>query len=486
VEFRGGKRTYLGEFVMIEYIFSSVSLLFLSIAMLALTYSAWRLARKIFNITIVVDLIFFFVFVKIGLYYFLPTLMRIGSDYQFEREDGVSIHDLVLLYSVELISWLLWIIALLIVFIANSKNKKKMQLIDFSNLRYSESKIILVVLALGFFVTQISALALTELSLFLEVFKALSFYAGVAIGPFLMVISLRYYGKTFFLLGVVSSLFALLSLSTRSAIVYMILFSIFLTWFVLRDRKSKNMIISTISVLMLSYLIFGGLFFGSIVIDESGDVSVDVGTGLEKKGHRSALEEIEWRFGGATRIGTSFINLYNRGESAGVNPIKHSFMGFLPRTLNPNKPHPSTLDGDDIYSQGMYVAYREIHGYNTYSMIEFPTGAHFYWEFGILGVLILSAISGLYVALCAHFFSKLGLVALPLMVAIFKPWGYMDPKIWVSDIAMQIYQIILPLILLVLVIRSACHGFTILNKSVALSARRNGGFDFGVRKVSSL
>jgi hypothetical protein len=148
-------------------------------------------------------------------------------------------------------------------------------------------------------------------------------------------------------------------------------------------------------------------------------------------------------------------------------------MGALPRVVYPDKPHPSTLIGDDIYSQGMYIIYREIHGYNTYSMVEFPTGAHFYWEFGIIGVLTLSAISGLYVALCANFFSKLGLVAIPLMVAIFKPWGYVDPKIWVSDIAMQIYQIILPLITLIFIVRFVRYGVKFLKQVIAYSVKAN-------------
>src|SRR4030067_3575154 len=98
---------------MIEYIFPSVSLLILSIAMLCLAYSAWGLARKIFHVSIVVDLIFLFFFVKILFYYFLPALMRIASGYKFVREDGVSIVDIVLIYSIELISWTVWIIVLL-------------------------------------------------------------------------------------------------------------------------------------------------------------------------------------------------------------------------------------------------------------------------------------------------------------------------------------------------------------------------------------
>lgn len=44
------------------------------------------------------------------------------------------------------------------------------------------------------------------------------------------------------------------------------------------------------------------------------------------------------------------------------------------------------------------------------------------------------------------FYRKFGVVFLGLMMAVFKPFGYVDPKIWVSDIAMQIYQIIMQII----------------------------------------
>jgi hypothetical protein len=260
--------------------------------MLGLAYSAWRLSRKIFNIPVVVDLIFFFVFVKIGLYYLLPTLMRIASDYQFEREDSVVIFDLAKLYFIELISWSVWMTALLAVFSIVGKNKKRLELSEFFNFRHSESKIILVVLALGFVATRISALTDAQGSLFLEVFKSLFFYAGLASGPFLMVISLRYFGKTIFVLGVGASLLSLLAISTRGAIVYMALFCSFLVWFVLRDRISKIITISVVSALSVIYFTFGGLISGSIVIDESGSVSVVAGVGADKKGARSTLEEI--------------------------------------------------------------------------------------------------------------------------------------------------------------------------------------------------
>lgn len=440
---------------MVEFLLPSIALMLLSILMLGTALVARRAAIRLFPVRIVVDLLFFFVFVKVLLYYCLPTIMRIGSNYQFEREDGVSIVDLVRLYCIESLSWVIWALALLGTLELLAKGKRKIGLDEMLRFRRWESTAILVALALGFSTLQITTLAGVDGGPALEVFKSLFFYGGLAAGPFLMVLALRYYGKSLFVLGMSASMLALLSLSTRGAIVYLMLFTLFLVWFVLRDARSKLVVFGGLLVLSASYFALGGLFSGSLVIDDSGKLAIDLGVRTDKLDTRSPLQEIEWRFGAATRMGTAFLKLYDRGEGAGVNPIKHSLQGFLPRALDPDKPQPSTLNGDDIYSQGMYIISGEISGYDTTSMVEFPTGAHFYWEFGILGVLGLSAISGIYVGLCSHFFSKLGIVAVPLMVAVFKPWGYVDPKIWVSDIAMQIYQIILPLIALVFALRVA-------------------------------
>ena len=189
-------------------------------------------------------------------------------------------------------------------------------------------------------------------------------------------------------------------------------------------------ILTFATLLLVSfYFIVGSLLSGSVALDETGKVTSDFTTTAEKSGSRTALEETEWRFGASTRMGTAFLTLFNKGEGAGILPIKHSLMGFIPRSLNPDKPIPSTVDPEDIYSQGMYIISREINGYDTYSMTEFPTGAHFYWEFGMQGVVVLSLISALYISTCVILFSNISILGLSIMLATFKPWGYMDPKI---------------------------------------------------------
>ena len=140
--------------------------------------------------------------------------------------------------------------------------------------------------------------------------------------------------------------------------------------------------------------------------------------------------------------------MHDRGDSAGIKPIYHSLTGFLPRFISPNKAHPSTLVPDDPFSQGMYLIYKETFGYHTGAMVEPSSGAHAYWEFGWLGVIILPFLTGIYVANFAYYSQFFGIACLPLIMIIFKPFGYVDPKIWFSDVIMQIYQICVPLIVI--------------------------------------
>src|SRR3569623_3576257 len=144
---------------MMKFFFSSSILMFLILAMLFLAFFLWIAARRIFKVGIVVDLIFFFVFVKLLFYYLLPEILRINSDYQFEREEGVAITSLIYVYSIELVSWAMWGVALLCTFNMVAKNKKKVTLAEFVVKKCYESKINLTFLVLGFLVMRTFTLA---------------------------------------------------------------------------------------------------------------------------------------------------------------------------------------------------------------------------------------------------------------------------------------------------------------------------------------
>jgi len=443
---------------MIDYLETSVVLIITTAAMLLLLKLGKREIKKSLSVSDpFLDLIFFFAYYKVLAYYALPALMNVLSDYEYVREDNIQLFDLAFLYIIEAISWLPWLAAFLVV----SRLVKKNKLLDTKELmayRVETSKNALLIFVIFFAAYSLSQFRSdvddfgATLPFFAEIFKGLLQYGGPPASIFLMVMGFRYWGVPSGLVGLTGYLVSLTTAGSRGTFVYS---SLFLFYVVLIYAPRIRYLVSAafvFSSLLAFHFIFGGFFSIQKVIYADGGFDYQFGI-VEKSGGRSAIKEIEWRFGALTRYSTGFITMYERGEAAGINPIKNSLLGFLPRSINPDKPIPSTRTGDDVYSQGMYLINQEIDGSTSLSMTEFSTGGHAYWELGWFGVFILNFISGLYIATCAVAFQRFGAIGIPLLVALFKPWGYVDPKIWVSDIVMQVYQIIIPIIVIALIVK---------------------------------
>jgi hypothetical protein len=440
---------------MLIFFFNNLILIISILLISFLVFFSWKLARKFYPIIVLVDFVFFFIFIKLILYIIVPYTLGLFNGNKFLIQDDVPISLFIRLHMIELVSWLFWSIAFLftglLLYKKNILNKFKTEI--FLKQKFNENLFYLLFCTIGFIIIRAFNLFQIQPPFYLEVFKSLFFYVGLASGPFLIVLSHKFDKKYYFIIGLLSTLFSLLSLSTKGSIIYLTIYFAFLIWYLSKSSFVKKLFFKIIFIVAFAFILFGTFANFSVSIDENGTVNFEVKNHFDKSSERSFIEEIEWRLGASMRNGTGFIKMFDRGELAGINPIKNSFLGILPRSLNEDKPIPSTLDGNDLYSQGMYLVWREIHGYNTFTMVEFPTGAHFYWEFGWPGVVILSLVSGLYVGLCVYFFGKIGFFAIPLLLGIFKPWGFVEPKIWVSDIVLQFYQIILPLILLVLLFK---------------------------------
>lgn len=439
---------------MIEYIIISIIILLSTAIMLISLSIGKRLIKDSRSISEpILNIVFFFAYYKIIAYYAFPAFLNIISNYDFVRQDSIELYNLAYLYIIECFSWMPWLVA----FIFISRVVNKGELFNGAGLirhRSEFSKIFLVIWVLGYmyykYYTLININMEYKIPIYFEIMKALLVYGGPPASVFLMVIGFHYWSKISTIVGIIGSLFSVFTISTRGMIVYSAIF----LFYVIKNFAPKKKYFIAVSALFIilasSHLFFGGLLGNQLTVNDDGTVTTDIGI-VDKKGHRSPLKEVEWRFGALTRYSTGFITMYERGESAGINPIRNSLLGFLPRSLNPDKPHPSTRDGNDMYSEGMYLINKEIDGYSSASMTEFSSGGHSYWEFGWFGVLLLNFISGLYIAICAFYFQRMGAIAIPLMVTLFKPWGFVDPKIWVSDIVMQIYQIILPMLVLLFI-----------------------------------
>lgn len=429
--------------VILSLVFQVLSSSFIFVCLVL----SWKYIRSRIddNKKILIDLVFFFSCSKISLYYILPSVLRTFSFMSIDINDGVEPIRVAQVYLIELFSWFFWLIPFFL-YVLFKKSKK---VSDDSDLRINYSKNMLLILLLGFVVTRLMILVNGEVSAWLIPFQSLFSYAGKAAGPLLFVLSLKYFPRKYLIIGFIGVIVGIATYGTRGALVYSIILLLFIFFFIVDNKKYNKMFLLFSAFIVVSYFSLGGLAGISYTISDDGKSSFTAGLNERKIDNKNPLEKIEDRFGAPTRIGTAFIDLYDRGESADGMPILNSALAFLPRAINPNKPFPNALKGDDLYTQGMYIIFREIYGYNTFQMVEFPTGGHFYWQFGILGVIFLSVISGLYILASVVFYSRFGLLGIAFLFGTFKPWGYVDPKIWVSDIVLQLYQVVLPTLVFV-------------------------------------
>ena len=213
----------------------------------------------------------------------------------------------------------------------------------------------------------------------------------------------------------------------------------FCVWYFKKDQI-KKFSIAGIGLLIVLVFFQGGMV--TFRADGPKDISSALqGINASKdNAKRSLLKEVDYRFGSLTRYSVGFFRMVDREYTAGLTPILNSAYSPIPRRFMPDKPVPCSVDGD-IYGMGMYKTTGEITG-NPYMMCEFSTAAHAYWELNIFGVILFSIIPAIYVFLSIRFFRKFDLLGPCFFMAVFKPWGYNDPKIWVSEIVLQLSQVI--------------------------------------------
>jgi hypothetical protein len=443
-----------------NYIFFSFAFILIVLFLWVLFFIGKYYANKTFKNKVLVSLVFYFISIKLLLHYTIPAILRIKSGYYFEQEDNVELSYLLIIYIIELFSWLFWFLGFLSI---GYFFKEKFDCItkqNFITMNSRQSNSIFVIISIGFIVQLYHLISLTTGSTIFVLFSQLFYFSGLTVGPLLIIGFGKVFNFKYLILGIIVFTASLFSLATRGAMIYSFCYILFLIFYLFYSKKIIiRFFIILISISFL-FITFPNLFGGRVSINENGVnfVTQDFG---EKQQGRTFLNEVEWRLGAPTRIGTAFIQLYDE-TPAGINPIKNSLLGFLPRSINESKPYPSTLDGNNEFSLGMYLICKKIYGTESL-MVEFPTGAHFYWEFGIFGIVILSFISGIYIAAFVKFWSRIGLIAIPLIITLFKPFGYMDPKIWVSDIAMQLYQIIIPVLFILFVYKYILIIFNLIN-----------------------
>ena len=173
-------------------------------------------------------------------------------------------------------------------------------------------------LAVGFLYFKIMGIVVgySDLPWFFEITKSLLSYAGPPATIVLMLIGFKRWGWAFGFLGLFTFLFSLVVIGTRGAIIYSLLLIAYMVFNFMRTKNS------------FFFMATGGLPNVVFKTGEGTFFSYEITDGSMKKAERSVIEEIQWRFGASARWSTKFIDMYDRGDGAGINPIRNSLLGF--------------------------------------------------------------------------------------------------------------------------------------------------------------
>lgn len=168
------------------------------------------------------------------------------------------------------------------------------------------------------------------------------------------------------------------------------------------------------------------------IIDYIKSDSKDIIEGNDSK----IFEEFEFRFGARSMFSVGFHRFVNNHGFTLLKPITNTLFVFFPRIyFNQDKPYPDSYNGE-INGMGMYVCVNEIDG--SGNMSDFYPSSHYFWEFGLIGVLFFTVLSSLYIVFVIKLIHNKDIIySLLLVLFALKPYYFM-PQFTLSDIIIMI------------------------------------------------
>lgn len=387
----------------------------------------------------------FLIYYKVFFYMLLPAVLRGWSGFDLDYAISVKGEELVAVYMMEAFSYIIWISVYVSILLGVVNNKTNFYWINIAEKFTVIILILYVYLSLNdFFEIFGVAFPLGAIIPALNLFDPLV----MALGPIVSCFGLVYYkwgsaNKTIFYLALLAYIiFMIMSFvsGVRGLIVHSMFFLLFML-FLFRKRK----LVINIFFLLFLFAIFQSYYMSIRHLGTEDKVGM-LSSGDIGKQQKTLIEELEFRYGEQSRLSVAFLRRGLESKFVGTKPLESSLYAPLPREFFPNKPIPGSI-GDDKYSMGMYLINKDLRG-EWWNMTEFFPSAHSYWEFGIAGVIFVSIISALYIAFLTFFLLRLKLLSIPFLLLFFKPWGYNEMKIWLYEIPLQIFQYVVPALLL--------------------------------------
>lgn len=420
-------------------------------------------------------LVFFYTIVRIILFLLVPAILRLNSNWYYDRILYIAPHEITTVYLLEFISYSTWAIGFVIVAILMQSGKRR-GLQTESGFPLHEKNYGDTGLGVPTFIFIILVLYLASFGdkMFLQsrfgesgigsLIEPVAFLAGPAFGLYAMSFRSRV-GTLDFLMGLVVSVAAIgysLLFGVRGQALFYGTFLVFIFFFC---NRSRFLLIAG----LVSIVAMVGFHAEMTVLRAdksytSGSVSSMVSSLFSSKPGSAGsglLMDTESRLGEATRLSVAFVRLYDSGQGVGFRVIGSALLAPVPRVLMPNKPEPGSSDGTKT-GMGMYVIQDQMRG-EYWNMSDFVTGAHAYWELGFVGVLLFGFVAGVFISFFTAKFNKLGMFGIAMAVMALKPWA-MESKLWVSEIILQLFHLIIPLLLIWYLVRISLSIYATIKK----------------------
>jgi hypothetical protein len=427
--------------------------------MLGLVLVFWgRLRTRFTQQRNIFDLVAFVMAFKLAFYAVLPALLRIVSDWAQDRQYQVEPAEVAYVYAIEFVSVCAWMAAVYLVVAVLRGDRAGVPQASVSPRPARDRQAapdpailfmagICVLYVLTFPVALVGELRADSAP---SLWQPVVGMAGPIMGVYLMVRGRRAVGWLAFAAGSVAALLALalsFFFGSRGLMISLALWMMFLVLFV---QRTPRYILAGLALVVV-VLVFRNVMTAARMAPDARGQSlvgmVDVMRELRAAGEQqsSLLQDLEFRFGVASRHSAAFVRMQEEGAGAGISPIVSALYTPVPRRFLPEKPEIGSMDGTR-QGMGMYLINAVIDP-GSGNMSEFYTGAHAYWEFGALGVVVLSMFSGAVVALLVCRMGFLGAAALPMIMIMMKP-PWLEPKLWVAQLIAHLLHVLVPLLLL--------------------------------------
>lgn len=454
----------------------------LALSVLLLCVFIWlRRFRRCLSQPVLFDLLVFVACYRVLSNWLVPAITRLFSDWKYERIDNINPLEVLAVYFFDFVSYMIWCLGIMLVCAICSK---KFRLPNLGNGQSGLearldplSQFFLTTIALLYFANTVASGSQGEAASSqsaISIFGPTQWLVGPAIAAsgavfaiYLFVLGRAKVGNFPWLVGfgvMFVTLYYSFSTGVRGMLMGPLVWMIFLIYH-FRDKVKKIPLLSP-KYILVGFLLFVLMTTHDIMVSVREDgffsdrgvnsrINAILSESLRVRGSSGGeswldglLDKVDFRFGEDSRLGVSFLRMVDRGEYAGSTPILSSLKVLLPRVFFPDKGWPCSIDGSQ-QGMGIYMVQSVIR-YGSASMCGFFTGLHGYWEFGILGLLGFSLASGVYIAAWMRFCSRLKYLGLPMMMVGLKPW-WLEPKLWVCEIIIQIFSILGPLVLLLFI-----------------------------------